>query len=132
MALLSKMLNQKARVKTEVLTDRLSRIPLAIRLTLTADNGSENAYHKEITKRLGMPVYFCHAYHSWEKGTVENTIGRIRRFLPKGTRLSEVCEEQIAIIEYALNNTPRKCLGYLTPHEKMVELGSMEELRSSF
>ncbi len=123
--LISKMRNQKARTKTEVVVDRLRDMPDKWRLTLTTDNGSENANHKEITDRLGIQVYFCHPYHSWEKGSVENTIGRIRRFLPKGTRLDEVSEEQIMAIERVLNSTPRKCLGYLTPYERM------EELRSS-
>jgi IS30 family transposase len=45
---------------------------------------SDNANHKQITDSLTMDVFFCHAYHSWERGTVENTNGRIRRFIPKG------------------------------------------------
>jgi IS30 family transposase len=122
--LMSKMSSQKARVKTDCVVDKLSRLPKWMRLTLTADNGSENAYHKEVTRRLDLPVYFCHPYHSWEKGSVENMIGRIRRFLPKGTDLTKVSDEKIEAIERVLNNTPRKCLGYLTPCEKMQELCS--------
>lgn len=122
--LLAKMRNQKAETKTRVTVKGMKEIPAEWRLSLTADNGSENAGHKEITARLGLPVYFCHPYHSWEKGTVENTIGRIRRFLPKGTDLSRVGESEIEAIERVLNNTPRKCLGYLTPHEKMEQLYS--------
>lgn len=122
--LMSKMSSQKARVKTDCVVDKLSRLPEWMRLTLTADNGSENAYHQEITRRLDLPVYFCHPYHSWEKGSVENMIGRVRRFLPKGTDLSKVSDEEIEAIERVLNNTPRKCLGYLTPCEKMKEVCS--------
>lgn len=61
---------------------------------------------------------FCHAYHSWEKGTVENTIGRLRRYLPKGLSLDTISDDYIKRIEEEMNNTPRKCLGFLTPYEK--------------
>ena len=64
-------------------------------------------------------MYFCHAYHSWEKGTVENTNGRIRRYIPKGKSIDALTNEEIAAIEYALNHTPRKCLDFRTPDEVM-------------
>lgn len=110
--------------KTEKLINRLSEFPDKVRLTLTTDNGAENTNHKEITDNLGLDVFFCHAYHSWEKGTVENTNGRIRRSIPKGISLDNLTEGQIKDLEYRLNSTPRKCLGYLTPYEKMDELVS--------
>lgn len=47
------------------------------------DNGTENAHHEKIASKLNIKTYFCHPYHSWEKGSVENTIGLIRRYLPK-------------------------------------------------
>lgn len=64
-------------------------------------------------------MFFCHAYHSWEKETVENTNGRIRRFIPKGKSIDDLTDKQIKQVEIRLNSTPRKCLGYLTPYEKM-------------
>jgi len=66
-----------------------------------------------------MPTYFCHPYSSWEKGTVENTNGRIRRYIPKGTSIDDLSDEAIAAVEYHLNNTPRKCLKFQTPAEVM-------------
>lgn len=114
--------NKSADSKTEALIGRLTKYPKKIRLTLTADNGAENTNHQEITKRTGMQVYFCHPYHSWEKGTVENTNGRIRRFIPKGISLDQMTQEKIEQLEYHLNSTPRKCLEYLTPYEKMLEV----------
>ncbi len=66
---------------------------------------------------LDIKSYFCNPYHSWEKGTVENTIGLIRRWLPKKTDLAEVEEMEIMKIEHWLNNRPRKCLNYKTPLE---------------
>lgn len=114
--------SKSADSKTENLVNRLSQFPNQVRLTLTADNGAENTNHREIKQNLGLDVFFCHAYHSWEKGTVENTNGRIRRVIPKGISLDNLTEDQIKILEYRLNSTPRKCLGYLTPYEKMMEV----------
>jgi len=113
------LISRSAESKTDSLIKRLVSLP---RVTLTADNGAENTNHQEITNKLGIAVFFCHAYASWEKGTVENTNGRIRRHIPKGVSLDGLTEDQIKKLEYKLNSTPRKCLGYLTPHEKMMEV----------
>ena len=90
--------------------------------SITSDNGSENVKHREIAGYLNANWYFCHPYHSWEKGTVENTIGRIRRYIPKGTPLHQYTREQIQWLENRLNNTPRKCLGWKTPNEAMADV----------
>lgn len=108
--------------KVKSLSYRLVKLPQAARLTLTVDNGGENTNHEQITLALGLSVYFCHPYHSWEKGTVENMNGRIRRFIPKGLSLDGLTHNQIKNLEYRLNSTPRKCLEYLTPYEKMTEV----------
>lgn len=86
--------------------------PLSVR-SYTFDNGVENARYLE----LGLPVYFCHTYSAWEKGTIENTFQRLRRFIPKKKRIDDYSEEQISAIVDAMNNTPRKCLDYRTPQE---------------
>jgi|SRR5581483_1304968 len=120
--LLTKLQNRTAQTKTEAVTQRLTAYPKDVRRTLTADNGSENTNHQEITKGTGMKVYFCHAYHSWEKGTVENTNGRIRRYIPKGVSIDTITEDYLKNLEYKLNSTPRKCLQFLTPYEMMHKL----------
>lgn len=111
--------SRSAESKTKSLIERLNSFP---RVTLTADNGAENTNHQEIADKLGIAVFFCHAYASWEKGTVENTNGRIRRHIPKGVSLDGFTEVQIKKLEYRLNSTPRKCLGFLTAYEKMMEV----------
>jgi hypothetical protein len=73
--------------------------------------------HIEINRLLKVKSYFCQPYHSWEKGTVENTNGLIRRFFPKDTNFDTISESDIAIVENWLNNRPRKCLNYFTPQE---------------
>lgn len=117
--LLSKLTAKTADEKTKKLFVKMSRFPDKIRKTITTDNGSENTNHKEITSSLDLAVYFCHAYHSWEKGTVENMNGRIRKFIPKGISIDPIDEKTIQAIEWKLNNTPRKCLGFRTPYEKL-------------
>ena len=87
--------------------------------TLTYDNGVEMAQHKTLTEKTGIHVYFAHPYASWERGTNENTNGLIRRYLPKKTDFSKVPERQLKNIQRALNNRPRKVLGYRTPVEAL-------------
>jgi len=116
------VVGRSAESKTTALITRLTEFPRKARITVTTDNGAENTNHQKIASMAKVSVFFCHAYHSWEKGTVENTNGRIRRFIPKGVSLDLVTEEQIKQLEHKLNSTPRKCLGYLTPYEKMMEV----------
>lgn len=118
--IITKLANRSAAEKTAAIVSRLGKLSTQTRLTITADNGKENSYHKQLTDALGTDVFFCHAYHSWEKGTVENTNGRIRRYIPKGVSVDSITDKKIRMIERKLNSTPRKCLGYLTPDETMI------------
>ena len=89
--------------------------------SLTVDNGSENRNHEEIKSKLGISVFFCHPYHSWEKETNENTNGLVRRYLPRGSSLENITQDDLDDIAWELNNRPRKTLQYATPQE-MLEL----------
>lgn len=102
---------------TQVVTRRLRHLRKALRKTLTVDNGHENAGHKEIARALKMTVYFAHPYHSWERGTNENTNGLIRYYFPKGTDFATVTDRQIRAVERRLNNRPRKRLNWQTPQQ---------------
>lgn len=108
--------NTAAFTREAILRRLLGLVPKA-RLSLTYDNGSENVLHEAINQKLGTHSYFCEPYHSWEKGTVENTNGLIRRFIPKKTDLAKLTDAEIRKVENLLNNRPRKCLGYQTPGE---------------
>jgi len=90
--------------------------------SITADNGPENAEHALIAAMLDLQFYFCHPYHSWEKGTVENRNGIIRRYLPRKTDLRTWTQGDLDEIAEDINNTPMKCLGYRTPNEVYSEL----------
>ena len=89
--------------------------------SLTLDNDILFRKHKELSSLLGIPIYFCRPYHSWEKGSVENVNKYIRRDIRKGTNLSKLSPAFIASLEAKLNRRPMKCLGYATPQEKLDE-----------
>ena len=114
---LGKLKRKTAYQMSHSLNRALCRFPQEARLSLTYDNGSENTNHLETNRVLGTKSFFCAPFHSWEKGTVENTIGLVRRHLPKKTDLAKVSLEEFKAIERWLNNRPRKCLGFKTPAE---------------
>ena len=91
--------------------------------SITYDNGCEFSKHEKINKELNIKSYFCKPYHSWEKGTVENINGLIRRFFPKGTNFDTISEEAISYVEDWINNRPMKILNYMTPNQKFQLLG---------
>jgi len=114
---ITRVLNGTSAATTTAVLKRLNRIQKPWRKTLTVDNGSENAGHRTITQTLGVNVYFAHPYHSWERGTNENTNGLIRHYFPKGTDFATVTDKEIKMVEKQLNTRPRKRLGWKTPQE---------------
>jgi transposase, IS30 family len=97
---------RKAVVQRLVMAEPLKR-------TLTLDRGTENAEYQT----FGLPVFFCDPYSSWQKGSVENVIGLLRRYLPKGLDLATVTPKQLKALQDKLNHRPRKILGFKTPAE---------------
>jgi transposase, IS30 family len=87
--------------------------------TITLDNGPENTNWKDMEEVTHASIYYAHPYHSWERGTNENTNGLIREYFPKKTDFTLVSDEEIANVEYMLNTRPRKRLGWLTPLQVM-------------
>jgi IS30 family transposase len=106
-----------AELVAEKLQQTIRRLPAAKRRSLTLDNGREFARPTALEKKLDVPIYFAHPYHAWERGTNENTNGLLRQYLPKGTDLSQVPEEQLQSHVRQLNHRPRKCLRFQTPLE---------------
>ena len=79
-------------------------------------NGTEFAFHHQL-HALGIETFFCDTHSPWQKGGVENAIGRLRRTLPRKTDLATLSDDRFTQLIQAYNNTPRKCLGYRTPAE---------------
>jgi len=87
--------------------------------TMTTDNDLLFVHHKELEKILGITIYFCHPYHAWEKGEVENINGVIRRDIPKGSDISRYSKHFIKKLEAKLQRKIYECLNFLTPAEKI-------------
>lgn len=94
----------------------LTPLPPEWRQTITFDNETAFAYHYRL-HRAGIQTFFCDAYAPWQKGGVENGIGRLRRYLPRSTDLDHIATAQLSAIISRANNTPRKCLDFQTPAE---------------
>jgi len=118
-SLITKLNQKTAQENAQGIIARLQNFPQPLRQTITYDNGSENTEHETVNQHLHTRSFFCNPYHSWEKGSVENTAGLVRRIFPKKTDFATVPDQDIAAIEFLLNNRPRKCLNYLTPLEAM-------------
>lgn len=91
--------------------------PPALRKTLTLDNGTEFAEHRQLAAEAALTVYFAKPYCAWQRGTNEHTNGLIRQFFPKGTDLAHIPVQRFVKVQHLLNNRPRKRLGYKTPLE---------------
>lgn len=109
--------NRQAQPTVELLAKLLTPLPKRLRRTLTFDNGTEFAEHHRLNQAPGLPTYFCDPHAPWQKGGVENAIGRIRRFLPRPTDLERLDPDHIQRSAQAYNHTPRKCLDFRTPAE---------------
>jgi IS30 family transposase len=102
-----------AKVKT--LPDHLVR-------SITWDQGTEMAQHRQFSIDTGVTVYFCDPHSPWQRGSNENTNGLLRQWMPKGTDLSHLSETDLDTIAYKLNNRPRQTLGWMKPSQRLAQL----------
>jgi IS30 family transposase len=116
-ALLKKIPDMTASATRDALIKNLKPLPRMMRRTMTFDNGTENVEHEKVSRTLGLNTFFCDSYASWQKGFIENLIGLIRQYLPKGQSLATLTSRQLQRIQDRLNHRPRKSLNFLTPHE---------------
>ena len=100
----------------------LNRIHPPLRKTMTSDQGREMSRHRQLTERTGVQIYFCDPHSPWQRGSNENTNGLLRQYLPKGTDLSQITQEQLDAIALQMNNRPRKVLGFRRPLEVYGEI----------
>jgi len=108
----------------------LQPVPPQLRQTMSFDNGTEFAQHYRLIDQLGIDTFFCDTHSPWQKGGIENTIGRLRRQLPRKTNLDLLSADDLERITHALNNTPRKCLDFKTPAEAFSQLQSTVALQT--
>src|SRR5450432_2875839 len=105
-----------ARPVAKIIARLLAPLPAELRQTITFDNGTEFARHYELHP-LNIETFFCDPYAPWQKGGVENAIGRMRRRIPRKTDLATLAPGYLADCVMAYNSTPRKCLDWHTPAE---------------
>lgn len=115
--LVSKVANRKAAAVAQTKIHQFDALPKSWRHTLTLDNGKEFAAFKQVERATGLSIFFANPYSAWQRGANENANGRLRRYFPKGTDFSKVSDSELAAVAHAMNNRPRKCLGYRTPSE---------------
>ena len=112
---ITKLKSKKGISTRAAIARRLCALPPTVRRTITFDNGPENRDWRPIEQTTGTRCFFAHPYHSWERGTNENTNGLIRDYFPKGTDFRTITDEEIAYVERELNERPRKRLGWRSP-----------------
>jgi IS30 family transposase len=112
------------------LASTITTLPEQLRRSLTWDRGKEMSAHAQFKIETSVPVYFADPHSPWQRGTNENTNGLVRQYFPKGTDLSRWSADEIDAVAHALNNRPRKTLGWKTPAEALNEqLLSVEAAR---
>lgn len=109
--------DRKAARTARHLAEILGPMPDCLPRTVTFDNGSEFAMHHQLADQACVQTFFCDVRSPWQKGGVENAIGRLRRHLPRKANLDTIQHDTIAAIAQRYNDTPRKCLDFRTPRE---------------
>jgi len=89
--------------------------------TLTLDNDILFIHHKELERKFYITIYFCHKHSPWEKPQVENWNKIIRRYIPKGSDISQYTKYFIQKLEEKLQRRIMKCLNYKLPKEVLAE-----------
>ena len=112
---ITKLASKKGASTRAAIVRRLSVLPQHTRRTITFDNGAENRDWRPVEAATGAACFFAHPYHSWERGTNENTNGLIRDYFPKGTDFRTITDEELAYVERELNERPRKRLDWKSP-----------------
>ena len=103
------------------LAETMTTLPEHLRRSLTWDRGKELSAHAAFKVETGIPVFFADPQSPWQRGTNENTNGLLRQYFPKGTDLARWSSDEVEAVAVALNNRPRKTLGWKTPAEAFDE-----------
>jgi IS30 family transposase len=106
----------------DAIAQSIITLPRTLRRSLAWDQGAEMARHADLKILADLPVYFCDPHSPWQRGTNENTNGLLRQYFPKGTDLSLHRPNELEAVAAALNDRPRKTLGWRTPAEALDDM----------
>jgi transposase, IS30 family len=115
--LLMRQETRTAQAVADNLTAMVAAMPPHACRSMTFDNGTEFSKHYLLVRRFGITTWFCDTHSPWQKGGIENAIGRLRRHLPRKTDLDALPQHSLAHVLQRHNDTPRKCLAFKTPNE---------------
>lgn len=99
--------------------------------TMTTDNDLLWQHHQRLESLLGVTIFFCHPYHSWEKGTIENINGEVRKDIPKGSNISTYAPRAVCKVEDRLNGRFMECLAFATPAEALADHRKRKKAREA-
>lgn len=122
--------DRKARATAQALTDLMAPLPPNLRRTITFDNGSKFAHHHQLADQANIQTFFCDVRSPWQKGGVENAIGRLRRSMPRKADIAALADDDIQAIARRYNSTPRKCLDFRTPQEAFHDIQNSVALQT--
>jgi IS30 family transposase len=114
--------DHSAETVRQAMTAKIKTLPEHLVRSITWDQGTEMAQHRQFTIDTGIAIYFCDPHAPWQRGSNENTNGLLRQWMPKGTDLSVHTAADLDAIAHKLNNRPRQTLGWMKPSQRLAQL----------
>ena len=114
-SLISCLPDKRAQSTGQKIVARLCQLPPAARRSITFDLGTEFRDHEAMKNKLGVDIWYCDPHSPWQRGMIENSNGILRRDMPRKSDIKDYTQNDIEMIQFMVNSTPRKCLGYKTP-----------------